>query len=132
MIKSLLDIAISVISFSKHFSKKEHVTAIADWTLSVGKLIDDLATSLTNHEFPSGSCAKIEVYIDSFSAIAGSTLNAVEIDNIQSLLNEVRNIERVFGDFVKLSVTDKANNIAMLRAASGRLIAHGEMLRLKK
>lgn len=130
LIKTLMDVAHSVINLSKHFSNKEQKEAIAEWLINVGNIVNEVADKLSNLEYPGGACGKMEVYINKFQSIAGDVLSVEDVSNLMDLLKQVRQIEKIFGKFVHMTQQEQSNNISLLREISGKLIAHGEILRL--
>jgi hypothetical protein len=126
--KMIIDIGISLFNVTKSLSGKEKRKNLGDWLHDLGVLVEDIAVKLESREFPHTSCSKMSYMVDHFDEMMTGHLDDTELSNLQKMLNQARNIERLYGELSQLPAEEKSEKIVALKETAGTLQAAGDML----
>lgn len=132
IIKSLIDLASSLLSLKNYFSKSERRKEISEWLYQLGDIIENLAHFLDNDQYPSSTCARIQTIYDNLDRIIGDAIPSKDEENIKNLINSCLNIERTFYEYINLEEPDKVDCVRDLYSISGSILGIADTLRFGK
>ena len=126
--KMIVDIGISLFNVTKSLTGNDRRKSVGNWMKDLGLLVEEVAIKLELGEFPHTACAKMSYMVDHFEDMMLGHLEEKELADLYKMLQDARNIERLYAEISQLSPEEKSEKIVALKEISGTLQAAGDML----
>ena len=126
--KMIVDIGISLFNVTKSLNGKEKRKSMGKWMHDLGILVEDISIKLEQNEFPHAACAKMSYMVDHFQDMMTGQLDDKELSDINEMLIQAKNIERLYGELGQLTPEERAEKIVALKEIAGTLQGAGDMM----
>lgn len=127
-VKLLLDFVVSCASVFNIFSKSNRKEKLSYWLYDIGMLIKSIADDFERQVYPAGQCAHMEVLTTSFKDIFKDVLPQEKIDSLHFMLEQVQQVERMYGELLQLKEKKRKKNIEELYIISGKFLGMSDLL----
>lgn len=132
-ILGFLQIVNLIISLKEKIShSKEETTSLGNLLIDIGNLLFSVSEDLEKNIYPHGKCSQIEVYAQQLECLVKGYLDPKQLDILHEHLQSSLQIEKLLGQLNCLSAEEKLENLNTLKTASGKFVAFGEILKIKK
>lgn len=129
-LKSLYDAVNFLFKLSKEFEAADDARRqrVGKWLVELGLLVESVAMDLEHNQFPYASCAKMGYMVDSFMETVSNSIDHQKKQELFAMLENARNLERLFSEFRELDYAEKDDNIVKLKQIAGTLQGAGSVL----
>lgn len=132
IIKTLIELTISLLPLSKYFSKSERKKEISEWLYKLGDNIRHLSYYLKNDQYPATTCERMRIAYDDIHEVIGDIVPEKKEESIKELIGDCLNIEKMFYNYMELDEYDKIDCIQELDSIAGSILGMADTLKHQK
>lgn len=132
VIKTLIELASSILTLKSFFSKSTRRKEIAEWLYELGSNIEDLAHFLENNQYPTKTCARMSSVYDNLHKIVGDAITNKDEENLKNLIGSCLNIEKTYYDYMNLDEANKTDSVQELFSIAGSILGLADTLKYQK
>lgn len=111
-------------------AKKDRKRDVAEFIDKIAKTIDDTAASLRVDQYPGGKCAELFAHSQQMEAAIGDLIGPLKARELASQLQEIWEIERLFGELKSDTGVERSRKLSVLDDAAGQFRATADFVRV--
>lgn len=119
VILSLISIVQGILNLKDKFKSNENKNEVSQLLMSIGNLLEEVALEMKMGQYPASKCAELNYYLRSIKDKLSEYMKDAEIKNLENLIMEAYQVERLFGELQASNSEQRMLNFEKLDEAAG-------------